>query len=130
MVVSADEPCVDTGCQGRGKRSDGFLAALNGLWKTSACRELWLLSHSGNSGPLQLLQCSSIHVPSFPALQYFAQNSAAAHDSWRGIPQGIPLPLNSQALMTSTSPKKILRSAKIVLYCKRSWESEVFRESY
>lgn len=34
MVVCADEPRVDTGCQGRGKRSDGFLAALNGLWKS------------------------------------------------------------------------------------------------
>lgn len=32
--------------------------------------------------------------------------------------QGIPLPLNFQALMTSTSPKKILRSAKILFAVK------------
>lgn len=34
MLVCADEPCVDTDSQGWGKRSDGFLAALNDLWKS------------------------------------------------------------------------------------------------
>lgn len=33
-VVCAGEPHVDTDTRGWGKRSDGFLAALNGLWKS------------------------------------------------------------------------------------------------
>lgn len=34
MVVGGDEAHVDTDPQGWGKRSDGFLAALNDLWES------------------------------------------------------------------------------------------------
>lgn len=114
MAVCADGPHVDTDTQGWAKRSDGFLAALMDLWKSFSLQGAVVVE------PLETLglcsYCSTLHK---------TQQQPLTPEE-----QGIPLPLNFQALMTSTSPKKILRLAKIVFCTKRSWESEVFSKSY